>query len=458
MDQPNTKQTEAELRRRVQDEAAAYYRAVHDRSGRAFKPGDAIPYAGRVFDETEIAYLMDASLDFWLTAGWFSTRFEKELARYLGVNFANLTNSGSSSNLAAFMTLTSPRLKERRIKRGDEVITVACGFPTTVAPIVQYGAVPVFVDVDATTGNVDVSQLEAARSDKTRAVMLAHTLGNPFDLTAVLAFCEKHNLWLIEDNCDALGARFELSGETRFTGTFGDLSTFSFYPAHHITMGEGGAVATMDPRLNKILMSVRDWGRDCWCPPGKDNTCQKRFAWSLGDLPYGYDHKYTYSHFGYNLKPTDLQAAIGCAQLQKLPGFIEARKRNRATLYEGLKDLSDRFVFQEATPGADPSWFGFLMTIRPEFNVDRRDFTTRLEAKGIQTRVLFAGNMVRQPCFKEFDPDGTSYRIVGSLENSDRIMERAFWVGVYPGLTEPMLAYMIETIRTEAQTLTKRGS
>ena len=353
---------EKELRQQAIEAALAYHRHAHGK--KAFAPGDRIPYAGRVFDEREIGNLIDSSLDFWLTTGRYAERFEREFAAFLGVQHCSLTNSGSSANLLAFMALTSPKLGERRINRGDEVITVAAGFPTTVAPIIQYGAVPVFVDVSLPTYNIDVTRLEQALSDRTKAVMLAHTLGNPFDLAAVKAFCDRHDLWLIEDNCDALGSRYLYKGNWRYTGTIGHIGTSSFYPPHHMTMGEGGAVYTDDPLLKRLVESFRDWGRDCWCPSGKDNTCANRFGQQFGELPFGYDHKYVYSHFGYNLKVTDMQAAIGCAQLEKLPGFIEARKRNWQQLRDGLADLEEHFVLPEATENSDPSWFGFLLTVR----------------------------------------------------------------------------------------------
>jgi len=440
------KKTESELRKETLKAARRYFEAKHSKQSE-FKPGQRIPYAGRVYDDKEIVNLIDASLDFWLTAGRYAERFEKELADFLSVKYCSLVNSGSSANLLAFMALTSPKLGDKRIKRGDEVITVAAGFPTTIAPIIQYGAVPVFVDVALPSYNIDCSQLEAAWSDKTRAVILAHTLGNPFDVKSIKAFCEKHDLWLIEDNCDSLGARYKLNGKWDYTGTFGDLATSSFYPPHHITMGEGGAVYTNNERLNKIVNSFRDWGRDCWCPSGKDNTCGKRFQWQLGELPKGYDHKYTYSHFGYNMKATDLQAAIGCAQLEKLPDFIKARKRNWKMLREGLDDLSDVFILPEAAKNSDPSWFGFLLTVIENSGFTREKIVNHLEANGIQTRMLFAGNMVKHPCFDEMRKNKSGYRVVGELKNTDTIMSQTFWVGVYPGMTSEMLDHMIETIK-----------
>ena len=432
-----------ELRKEILDKVAEYYRLVHApvQIG-VFTPGKSrVNYAGRVFDEKEMVNLVDSALEFWLTYGQWSKRFEKELADYLGVRFALLVNSGSSANLLAFMTLTSPLLGERRVKRGDEVITVAAGFPTTIAPIIQYGAVPVFVDVDLETANIDVSLLEAAVSAKTKAVMLAHSLGNPFDVKAVKAFCEKHGLWLVEDNCDALGSRFA----GKFTGTWGDIGTSSFYPPHHMTMGEGGAVYTSDPLLKKIALSIRDWGRDCWCESGVDNTCGCRFTRHFGELPVGYDHKYVYSHFGYNLKATDMQAAIGCAQLEKFPAFVEMRKANYARLLAGLCDLEEIRAFR-AYPEADPSWFGFLMTVAPDANFTRNDLAKHLEAANIQTRNLFAGNITKHPCCLSLE-EGVDYRIAGSLENTDAIMNHSLWIGLYPGMGEAKLDYMIRTIR-----------
>ena len=434
------------LRQQAIEAAVAHYRHAH--AGRkAFAPGDRIPYAGRVFDAAEIANLIDASLDFWLTTGRYAERFEREFAEFLGIQHCSLTNSGSSANLLAFMALTSPKLGERRITPGDEVITVAAGFPTTVAPIIQYGAVPVFVDVSFPTYNIDASQLEAAVSPRTRAVMVAHTLGNPFDLAAVRAFCDRHRLWLVEDNCDALGSRYQLNGVWRQTGTIGHIGTSSFYPPHHMTMGEGGAVYTDDTQLKRLVESFRDWGRDCWCPSGRDNTCSNRFGQQFGELPFGYDHKYVYSHFGYNLKVTDMQAAIGCAQLQKLPGFIETRKRNWRLLRESLSEVQDRFLLPEATENADPSWFGFLLTVREGTGLTRDRIVAGLEAKGIQTRMLFAGNLIKHPCFDDMRRTGTGYRVVGDLTVTERIMRDTFWVGVYPGMTEAMVAYLAETIK-----------
>lgn len=427
--------------------AAVKYYELKNKKEKAFVPGERIHYAGRMFDGKEISLLIDASLDFWLTAGDYAMKFEKKLAEYLGVRYCSLTNSGSSANLLAFMALTSYMLGDRAVKRGDEVITVAAGFPTTVAPVIQFGAVPVFVDISLPSCNIDCSKLEDALSDKTKAVMLAHTLGNPFDLENVKAFCDRHNLWLVEDNCDALGSRYFLGGEWRRTGSIGHLGTSSFYPPHHITTGEGGAVYTNDPELKRIVESFRDWGRDCWCPSGYDNTCRKRFKQKFGDLPAGYDHKYVYSHFGYNLKITDLQAAIGCAQLNKLPGFIEKRNRNWSILRSGMDELADFFILPEAAANSIPSWFGFLLIVKEEAGFTRDEIVHYLENNGIQTRMLFAGNLVRQPCFDVMRTTGRGYRIAGKLENTDRIMNRAFWLGVYPGITEEMACFIVEKIK-----------
>ena len=435
------------LREQAIAAAINYYEFKHKNS-KIFTPGDRIPYAGRVFDDREVAALIDSSLDFWLTTGRYAERFESEFAQFLGAQHCSLTNSGSSANLLAFMALTSPKLGERRIKKGDEVITVAAAFPTTVAPIIQFGAVPVFVDVSFPTYNIDCSLLENALSEKTKAVMVAHTLGNPFDLAAVKSFCDRHNLWLIEDNCDALGSKYLYKGEWRYTGTIGDIGTSSFYPPHHMTMGEGGAVYTDDLMLKRLVESFRDWGRDCWCPSGKDNTCNNRFGQQFGELPYGYDHKYVYSHFGYNLKVTDMQAAIGCAQLEKLPAFIEARKKNWKLLREGLAGLEDFLILPEPTDNADPSWFGFLLTVREGAGFTRDKIVNQLENKQIQTRMLFAGNLTKHPCFDEMRKEGEGYRVIGNLDATDRIMCNTFWVGVYPGMTTEMVEYMIETIKS----------
>ena len=409
-----------------------------------YRDGDRIAYASRVFDEKEMVNLVDSSLEFWLTSGRYTEQFEKGMAEYLGVPYCSLVNSGSSANLIAFMTLTAPELGERRIRRGDEVITVACGFPTTVTPILQYGAVPVFVDVTVPQYNIDVSKLEAAYSPKTKAVMIAHTLGNPFDLKAVKAFCDAHSLWLVEDNCDSLGSEYTLDGKTYKTGTVGDIGTSSFYPPHHMTMGEGGAVYTRNATLNRIIRSFRDWGRDCVCPSGVDNLCGHRFDRQFGTLPLGYDHKYTYSHFGYNLKATDMQAAVGCAQLEKFPSFVEKRRRNWARLREGLDAVQDKLVLPEPVADSDPSWFGFCITCRE--GVDRNALVKKIEAENIQTRALFAGNLTRHPCFDAIR--GTdAYRVVGELSETDRIMNSTFWVGVYPGMTDAMLDRMVKVIK-----------
>ena len=428
----------AQLRREILRLVAEYHAAAFPE--RPFVPGESpVPYAGRVFDEREIGNLVDASLDFWLTAGRFAREFEREFARWMGARQCLLVNSGSSANLVAVSALTSPRLGERRLRPGDEVITVAAGFPTTVNPILQNGLVPVFVDVALPTYNVDASQLEAALSPRTRAMIFAHTLGNPFDLNAVSAFARKHDLWLIEDCCDAVGSTYW----GRKTGTFGDLATVSFYPAHHITMGEGGAVLTQTPMLGTICESFRDWGRDCWCEPGCDNTCGKRFDWQLGALPHGYDHKFTYSHIGYNLKLTDMQAAVGVAQLEKLDGFIAARRRNFRALSEGLAPLEDFFILPEATAGADPSWFGFPIAVRQDAPFSRNQVTRYLEDRKIATRLLFGGNLTRQPAYR-----GRTFRTVGGLENTDFVMDRVFWIGLYPGITAAMLEYAVDTFHT----------
>lgn len=440
------KDKEGQLREKAIKAAVEHFRVKHGRKNK-FVPGDRVPYAGRVFNKNEVANLVDSALDFWLTTGRYADKFEMEFARFLGVRYCSLVNSGSSANLLAFMALTSPKLGKRRIKQGDEVITVAAGFPTTIAPIIQFGAVPVFIDVTMPAYNIDCSLLEKALSKKTRAVMVAHTLGNPFDVKKVKDFCEKHALWLIEDNCDALGSRYKLNGKWQHTGTFGHIATSSFYPPHHMTMGEGGAVYTNDEQLKRIVESLRDWGRDCWCPSGKDNTCSRRFSWQLGELPYGYDHKYTYSHFGYNLKVTDMQAAIGCAQLEKLPAFIKARKMNWKKLREGLNGLRDKFILPDPAAHSDPSWFGFLLTVREKAGFTRDMIVNHLEAHGIQTRMLFAGNMVKHPCFDEMRKTGKGFRIAGSLKNTDLIMNNTFWVGVYPGMTEEMLEFMIRKIK-----------
>lgn len=435
--------TEAEARQEILALVEEYAERYREKK-KPFQPGDRISYASRVYDHKEMVNAADAVLEFWLTSGRYSDLFEKKLGEYLGVPYVSLVNSGSSANLLAFMALTSPKLGERRVKRGDEVITVACGFPTTVTPIIQYGAVPVFVDVCIPQYNIDVTKLETALSDKTKAVMIAHTLGNPFDLKAVKAFCDAHGLWLIEDNCDALGSRYTLDGETRFTGTIGDIGTSSFYPPHHMTMGEGGAVYTKNVVLHNILRSMRDWGRDCRCPSGVDNICQHRFDGQYGELPRGYDHKYVYSHFGYNLKVTDLQASIGCAQLEKFPQFVERRKENFKRLRAALSPAEDKLILPEPCENADPSWFGFLLTCRE--GVSREQLVRFIEQKSVQTRMLFAGNLTKHPCFDELRESGEGYRIVGELRETDRIMRDTFWVGVYPGMTPEMIDYMASVI------------
>ena len=410
-----------------------------------YQDGDRIPYASRVFDEQEMVNLVDSSLEFWLTCGRYTEQFEKQLANYLTIPFCSLVNSGSSANLLAFMALTSPLLSERAIKRGDEVITVAAAFPTTVTPILQFGAVPVFLDVSIPQYNIDISMFEKALSPKTRAVFIAHTMGNPFDLHTVKAFCSAYNLWLVEDNCDALGSLYTFNGVTKFTGTIGDIGTSSFYPPHHMTMGEGGAVYTSNPLIHKIVRSMRDWGRDCTCPSGKDNLCGQRFDRQYGELPLGYDHKFVYSHFGYNLKTTDMQAAIGCAQLNKLPSFVEKRKSNWQCLHNGLESLQNKFILPEAEPNSDPSWFGFLLTCKD--GVSRNKIVQHLESKNIQTRMLFAGNLVKHPCFDELRKSSKGYRIAGNLDITDRIMRDSFWVGVYPGMTDEMIDRIIEVLK-----------
>ena len=438
----------SEDKKQILELVKEYYNHYHKEADE-YSEGDRIAYAGRVYDEEEMVNLVDSALDFWLTSGRYCAQFEKDFSKFLGVKHCLLTNSGSSSNLIAFMTLTSPLLKERQIKRGDEIITVAAGFPTTISPILQYGAIPVFVDVTIPTYNIDVSQLEAAVSEKTKAVMIAHTLGNPFDLEKVKAFCDKYNLWLIEDNCDALGSTYYLNGEEKLTGTIGDIGTSSFYPPHHMTMGEGGAVYTDNPLLHKIVRSLRDWGRDCSCPSGRDNLCGHRFDKQYGELPLGYDHKYVYSHFGYNLKATDMQAAIGCAQLEKFPGFVERRRHNFARLRKGLEGTEKYYILPEACPSSDPSWFGFLMTCKE--GTDRNKVVPYIESKGVQTRMLFAGNLTKHPCFDQMREKGTGYRIAGSLENTDRIMRDTFWVGLYPGMTDEKIDYMAKVIREAAE-------
>ena len=436
---------ESEAREQIRELVGAYYHQFKEKN-HPYQPGDRISYASRVFDEKEMQSLTDAMLDFWLTTGRFADEFEKEFAKWIGVKHAHLVNSGSSANLIAFMALTAPELGERRICRGDEVITVACGFPTTVTPILQYGAVPVFVDVTVPQYNIDVTKLEEAYTQKTKAVMIAHTLGNPFDLKAVREFCSRHHLWLVEDNCDALGSRYTIEGETRFTGAWGDIGTSSFYPPHHMTMGEGGCVYTDHPLLHRLILSYRDWGRDCICPSGHDNRCGRRFDGDYGELPHGYDHKYVYSHFGYNLKLTDLQAAVGVEQLKKFPGFIERRRHNWERLHRALEPVSDRLILPEPAEGSEPSWFGFIMSVREESGLNRNDVTRYIEDHNIQTRLLFSGNLIRHPCFDAIR--GTkAYRVAGALTWTDFVMEHAFWVGVYPGMTDEMIDYMAQIIR-----------
>jgi len=420
-----------------------YYEKLFDKKD-DFVPGETqINYGGRVFDEKELMNLIESSLDFWLTEGRYTAQLQEELASFIGAKYCLFTTSGSSANLLAISALTSQKLDDnRRLKPGDEVITVAAGFPTTIFPIIQNHAIPVFVDIELATYNIDISQLDKALTDKTKAVILAHTLGNPFNVEKVKMFCESNNLWLIEDNCDALGSKYN----DKYTGSFGDISTYSFYPAHHITMGEGGAIITNDLNLHRIIRTFREWGRDCWCPPGKDNTCKKRFEWQLGTLPYGYDHKYIYSEFGYNLKITDMQAAIGLAQIKKLPQFIEARRRNHKKIYEGLKDLDDFIILPKAQKNSTPSWFGFLITLKEKCRLTRTEIMRKLQEKKIQSRLLFAGNIIRQPVFDEKRESKTGYRIVGQLSNTDKVMNDSFWIGVYPGMTDEMIDYMITQI------------
>jgi len=427
----------------ILDNVKEYYNTFMQKP--LYQKGDRISYASRVFDEQEMVNLIDSSLEFWLTSGRYTNHFEKQLAGYLKVPFCSLVNSGSSANLVAFMSLTSSLLGDRAIRRGDEVITVAASFPTTVTPIIQFGAVPVFVDVTIPQYNIDVTLLEKALSPKTKAVMLAHTLGNPFDLQTIKSFCSAHKLWLIEDNCDALGSTYTIDGVTKFTGTIGDIGTSSFYPPHHMTMGEGGAVYTSNPLLHKIICSMRDWGRDCACPSGKDNYCGHRFDRQFGELPLGYDHKYVYSHFGYNLKATDMQAAIGCAQLKKFPSFVEKRRYNWQRLYDGLKDYQDKLILPEPAPRSKPSWFGYLITCKT--TVNRNKLVQYIESKNIQTRMLFAGNLVKHPCFSESMKLGTDYRIVETLDITDRIMNDTFWIGVYPGMNDEMIDRMVQVVK-----------
>lgn len=436
--------TEEQARKEILQMVAEYYKAYH-RKKDAFVPGERIAYASRVYDEKEMCNLADAALEFWLTSGRYVREFEKKFSEYLGIKYCSLVNSGSSANLLAFMALTSPLLGERQVLPGDEMITVAAGFPTTVAPAVQYGVVPVFIDVTIPQYNLDVSQLEEALSYKTKVVMAAHTLGNPFDLKRVKEFCDRHQLWLIEDNCDALGTTYVINGEEKYTGTIGDIGTSSFYPPHHMTMGEGGAVYTNQPLLHQCIRSFRDWGRDCTCGSGQDNLCGHRFDKQYGELPLGYDHKYVYSHFGYNLKATDLQAAIGCGQIDKMPEFTKRRRQNYARLLEGLQDCQGQLILPEPCENSSPSWFGFLLTCRE--GTERSQVVDYLENHGIQTRMLFAGNLLKHPCFNQMRASGEGYRVIGELIHTDRIMKDTFWVGVYPGMTEEMTDYMIKMIK-----------
>ncbi len=438
--------TEAEAREEIKNLIAEYYHAFKKpEQEKEFVPGERIAYAARMYDEKEMQALTDATLDFWLTTGRFSKEFENKFAQWLGIKYVSLVNSGSSANLLAFMALTAPELGDRRIKKGDEVITVACGFPTTINPIMQYGAVPVFVDVTVPQYNIDVTRLEEAYSTKTKAVMLAHTLGNPFDIKAVKEFCDRHNLWLIEDNCDALGTTYTIDGEKKFVGTWGDIGTSSFYPPHHMTMGEGGCVYTDNPLLNKLIRSFRDWGRDCVCESGQDNLCGHRFDGQYGQLPQGYDHKYVYSHFGYNLKVTDMQAAIGCEQLKKIPDFVVRRRYNWDRLYKALEVAADKILLPAPADNAEPSWFGFIMSVKPECGLSRKQVIDYIEKHNIQTRLLFSGNIIKQPCFDDIR-DADAYRVSGSLEVTDYIMNQAFWVGVYPGMTDEKIDYMAKVI------------
>ncbi|MBQ4514411.1 MAG: lipopolysaccharide biosynthesis protein RfbH [Anaerolineaceae bacterium] len=436
--------SETEAREQIKALVADYYHDFKEKK-EPYHKGDRISYASRVFDEKEMQALTDAMLDFWLTTGRFSDTFEKEFSSWIGVKYAHLVNSGSSANLLAFMALTAPELGERQIRPGDEVITVACGFPTTVTPILNYGAVPVFVDITIPQYNIDVTKLESALSEKTKAVMIAHTLGNPFDLKTVKEFCDKNKLWLVEDNCDALGTKYTINGVTKYTGTWGDIGTSSFYPPHHMTMGEGGCVYTDNPLLHRLILSFRDWGRDCICPSGRDNFCGHRFDGQHGELPAGYDHKYVYSHFGYNLKVTDMQAAIGCEQLKKFPGFIERRIHNWNRLHKALEKASDKLILPEGAENSIPSWFGFLISVKPESGLERNKITRYIEDHNIQTRLLFSGNLIKHPCFDQIR--GTdAYKVVGDLSNTDFAMNNSFWVGVYPGMTDEMIDQMAEII------------
>ena len=441
-------QNEKQARESILEMVKEYCDKYHNQE-KPFKEGDRIPYASRYYGHEEMVNLVDSSLEFWLTSGRYTDQFEKEFAEYLGIKYCSLVNSGSSANLLAFMALTSPLMGDRRIMPGDEVITVAAGFPTTIAPIIQYGAVPVFVDMTIPQYNMDASMLEDALSDKTKAIMIAHTLGNPWDLGAIKEFCDKHNLWLVEDNCDALGSKYTINGEEKFTGTIGDIGTSSFYPPHHMTMGEGGAVYTDNPLIHKAVRSLRDWGRDCVCPSGRDNLCGHRFDKQYGELPLGYDHKYVYSHFGYNLKATDMQAAVGCAQLAKFPTFVEKRRHNFDLLRAALEEVEDKLILPEPCPNSKPSWFGFLLTCRE--GVDKNKLVQYIENHGVQTRMLFAGNIVKQPCFDEMRASGKGYRVVGDLAVTDRIMKDTFWLGVYPGMTDEKIDYMAKVIKEALQ-------
>lgn len=439
--------TENEARDEIKELVADFYHEFKEpkETKENFKPGNRVSYASRVYDEKEMQSLTDAMLDFWLTTGRFADEFEKKFAEWIGVKYAHLVNSGSSANLIAFSVLTAEELGDRQIRRGDEVITVACAFPTTVTPILQYGAVPVFVDVTVPQYNIDTTKLEEALSEKTKAVMIAHTLGNPFDLKAVKEFCDRNNLWLIEDNCDALGTQYTINGETRYTGTWGDIGTSSFYPPHHMTMGEGGCVYTNNAELHRLILSYRDWGRDCICPSGQDNFCGHRYDRQFGELPMGYDHKYVYSHFGYNLKVTDLQAAIGIEQLKKFPAFIEKRRYNWDRLHKALECVHDRLILPEPAENSEPSWFGFLISIKPDTGIKRRKVIEYIERHNIQTRLLFSGNLIKHPCFNQIR-DTDAYRVIGDLDNTEFTMNNTFWVGVYPGMTDKMIDYMAEII------------
>lgn len=435
------------LKQEILEKTREYYDLVH-KNKKEFVPKESyVNYGGRFFDEKEMVNLIDSSLDFWLTTGPWADEFEKRMAEYLGTKYCSLTNSGSSANLLAFMALTSPKLGDRRIRKGDEVITIAAGFPTTVTPIIQFGAIPVFVDAELPSYSIDVNELDKALTEKTKAIMVAHTIGNPFNLKAAKKFCDKNNLWLIEDNCDALGSEYFIDGEWKKTGTIGHIGTSSFYPPHHMTMGEGGAVYTNDSLLSRLINSFRDWGRDCWCKSGVDDTCNHRFTEQYGELPVGYDHKYVYSHFGYNLKITDMQAAIGVAQLDKLPAIVEARRKNWKRLKDGLKGLEDTLILPVAEKNSNPSWFGFLISVKEGVSFSRNDLVQYLEGNKIQTRNLFAGNLIKHPAFDEMRETGEGYRQVGDLKNTDFIMNNTFWIGVYPGMTDEMIDFMVETIK-----------